>query len=248
MIKYYRKISLFNVCETWFNYKYSVLDIFLLNVFKDLKDDVQKHIIPGVKEISHTVVLDLEQDTEKIFENFSSDIRRKVRKAESEGTTCYFHNDTDRFVSFFNDFATRKKTFTTSKHKMIEFGTYVKMSFAENNGEILAAHSYLIDKDMRIVVGLHSGTTRLIKDIDKSLVGRAHKLLIVKDLLHFKALGYKVFDFGGYAVDTKDESMIGINSFKLSFGGKVIPCINYYSYGYWLLKKVAQMLGLSGKL
>jgi lipid II:glycine glycyltransferase (peptidoglycan interpeptide bridge formation enzyme) len=247
MITYYRKISFFNVRETWFNYHHKALDIILLNVFKNLKEANVK-FIPAVKVISHSVEINLEQDTEIIFANFSSDIRRKIRKAESEGISCYFHNDTDKFVSFYNDFATRKKTFTTSEHKMREFGDYIRMSFAEHNGQVLAGHSYLADKDMKIVTGLHSGTIRLKGDSDKSLVGRAHKLLIVKDILYFKEMGFKTFDFGGYVKDTKDESLRGINNFKLSFGGKVVPCINYYSYGYWLLKKISKLLRLSGKL
>ena len=236
-----------NIRETWFNYEYKPSDIFGLNVFMHLKD-ADKKTIPGVKQIGHTVELDLEQDTATIFANFSSDIRRKVRKAGSEGTVCYFQHDADQFVSFFNDFAEKKKTFTTSKHKISELGDYIKMSFAENNGQLMAAHSYIVDKEMSIVRGLHSGTTRLKPGSDKSLVGRAHKLLVVNDILYFKEQGFKVFDFGGYADNTKDESLKGINRFKLSFGGKVVSCVNYYSYSYWILRKLSKLLGLSGKL
>ena len=66
--------------------------------------------------------------------------------------------------------------------------------------------------------------------------------------LYFKEQGFKVFDFGGYAKDTTDESLKGINNYKLLFRGKVVPCDDYYSYGYWLLKKVSKLLDLSGEL
>jgi hypothetical protein len=247
MIRYYRKISFFRLCETWFNYQYNQSDIFGLNVFRHLKD-AETNTIAGVKEITHTVELNLEQDINTIFANFSSDIRRKIRKAESEGCICYFHNNTDQFVSFFNEFAEKKKTYTTSKDKIQELGDHIIMSFAENKGQVLAAHSYLIDREMRIVRGLHSGSIRLKENCDKSLVGRAHKLLVVKDILYFKEMGFKIFDFGGYVYNTYDESLKGINDFKLSFGGKVVLCTNYYSYTYWALKKVSKLLGLSGKL
>ena len=247
MIRYYRKVSFLTVCETWFNVKYNISGIFRLFVCRDLKY-VNKNFINGVKEISHTVELNLEQDTQHIFANFSSDIRKKIRKAESEGTVCYFHNRIDEFVSFFNDFAKKKKISTTSKVKLQEMGEYVQMSFAENNGQILAAYSYLVDNEMKIVRSLHSATARLNENSDKSLVSRAHKLLVVKDILHFKEKGFKVFDFGGYVEHTKDESLQNINSFKLSFGGKVISCVNYYSYPYWILRKISKLLGLSGKL
>jgi hypothetical protein len=70
----------------------------------------------------------------------------------------------------------------------------------------------------------------------------------LKDILHFKNLGFKTFDFGGYAKDTVDEGLKGINNYKLMFGGKPVPCINYYSYNYWFLRKLSKLLGLSGKL
>jgi len=51
--------------------------------------------------------------------------------------------------------------------------------------------------------------------MDRNLVGRANKYLTVKNILHFKEEGYKTFDFGGYAKDTSDESLKGINNYKL---------------------------------
>ena len=247
MVSYYKKIFRFKVQETWFGYQFRTPDIFALNVFMHVKDQHKKkfHV---VKNISHTVELNLEQDEQIIFANFSNDVRRKIKKAATDGTICYFKDDIDAFVEFFNDFAIRKNTFTTSREKMLALGDFVAMSFAENNGQIIASHSYLIDKNLGIVRGIHSGTRRLHENADKSLVGRAHKYLVVSDILHFKKMGFKVFDFGGYVKDTHDASMKGINSFKLFFGGKIVTCINYYSYGYWFLKKLSKLIGTSGKL
>ena len=127
-------------------------------------------------------------------------------------------------------------------------GDSVKLSFATNNGEILAAHSYIIDEEVGIVRHLHSATKRLDEQYDRNLIGRANKYLTVKDILYFKEKGFKTFDFGGYAKDTPDESLKGINNYKLLFGGTVVTCIDYYSYNYWLLKRLSKLMGLSGKL
>ncbi|MEP7108288.1 MAG: hypothetical protein ABI760_09895 [Ferruginibacter sp.] len=221
--------------------------MFSLNVFLHLKNCDNKKI-PAVQNNSHTIELKLEQDTEVIFSNFSKQIRQQVRIAENEGTICYFHNEIDRFVDFFNEFALKKETFTTSKRKIIELGDSVKLSFAVNKGQILAAHSYLVDPEVGIVRHLHSATKRLDEQFDRNLIGRSNKYLTVKDILYFKEMGFKVFDFGGYAKDTKDESLKGINNYKLLFGGKIVTCLDYYSYSYWLLKKISKLLGLSGKL
>ena len=247
MIRYYKKIFFFNVYESWFTYRYKFWDIFSLNVFLHLKNSENKKI-PAVRHNSYTIELNLEQDTNVIVSNFSKQIRQQIKIAEGEGTTCYFHKEIDQFVSFFNDFAIKKNTFTTTKEKIIAMGDTIKMSFAVNNGQILAAHSYLVDSELGIVRHLHSATKRLDEQYDRNLIGRANKYLTVKDIFYFKEMGYKIFDFGGYAKDTKDESLKGINNYKLLFGGTIVMCVDYYSYNYWLLKKASKILGLSGKL
>jgi lipid II:glycine glycyltransferase (peptidoglycan interpeptide bridge formation enzyme) len=208
-------------------------------------DDKKK---TGKLDISHTLELDLEQDIPVIFSNFSKQIRQQIKIAENEGTSCYFHHEIEKFADFFNDFAIKKETFTTSKEKILELGESVKLSFAENNGQVLAAHSYLVDPKIGIVRHLHSATKRLDEQFDRNLIRRANKYLTTKDILYFKEQGYKIFDFGGFAKDTEDESLKGINNYKLLFGGKVVPCYNYYSYAYWVLKNLSRVLGLSGKL
>lgn len=243
MVNYTKKLYFINVNVSWFAYKYKFWDLFSFNARMHLKEYDNKKIL-GVQRNSHTVELNLEQDTETIFSNFSKQIRQQVKIAENEGIKCSFRNDVDGFVEFFNDFASRKNTFTTSKRRIQELGDNLKISFAEYNGEILAAHSYLIDKELGIVRHYHSSTKRLNDNTDRNLVGRANKYLTVTDILYFKEQGYKVFDFGGYAANTTDESLIGINKFKLLFGGTVVPCINFYSYNYWILKKFANVIGI----
>ena len=106
MIKYYRRIFFFNVRETWFTYQYKFADIFSLNSFLHLKNFENKKI-PAIQVNSHTLELDLEQDLGVILANFSKQIRQQTKIAENEGTTCYFHQEIDQFVSFFNDFAVK---------------------------------------------------------------------------------------------------------------------------------------------
>lgn len=247
MISYNKKVFFLKVYESWFTYQYKFWDIFSLNVFMHVKNGTHKKI-PAVAFKSHTIELDLQQDIEVIFSKFSKQIRQQIKIAEKEETVCYFHTEVDRFVEFFNDFAAKKDTFTTSKQKILDLGNSVRLSFAVNKGQVLAAHSYLVDEEIGIVRHLHSATKRLDEQYDRNLIGRANKYLTVNDIVHFKEQGFKVFDFGGFAKDTTDESLKGINNYKLLFGGEVVVCNDYYSYNYWLLKKVSKLLGLSGKL
>lgn len=247
MVSYTKKIFFFNVTESWFCYQRKFKNLLTLNSGFHIKNLGDKKVW-GLREISHTLELDLEQSAETITSNFSKQIRQQSKIAENEGTSCYFHNEIDEFVAFFNEFAVKKDTFTTSREKISELGDSVKLSFAVNNGKILAAHSYIVDKEISIVRHLHSATKRLDEQYDRNLIGRANKYLTVKDIFHFKENGFKIFDFGGYAKDTEDESLKGINSYKLLFGGKVVPCIDYYSFSYWFLKRLSKLLGTAGKL
>lgn len=247
MVRYFKKLYFVKVKVSWFSYQFNFWDLFFFTAIMDLKDYKSKKK-PGIQMNSHTLELSLKQDREIIFSNFSKQIRQQAKIAELEGMKCYFHTDVNSFVEFFNDFAGRKNTFPTSRQRIKEMGDNLKLSYAEYNGHVLAAHSYLVDKELGIVRHFHSATKRLDETNDRNLVGRANKYLTVHNIVAFKEMGYKVFDFGGYAEGTQDESLLGINKYKLLFGGKVVTCINYYSYTYWILKKIGTLFGMRGEV
>ena len=80
MIKYKKKLFIFNISETWFNYDYSIWNLFKLNVFMHVKDAENKRKI-GKLDLTHTLELDLEKDTEQIFAGFLKQIRQQVKIA-----------------------------------------------------------------------------------------------------------------------------------------------------------------------
>ena len=244
MIRYYKKFTFVKVYESWFTYEFKFWDIFSFNAFFHLKN--KPRWIPAIRNHSYTLELDLEQDVNVITSSFSKQIRQQIKIAENENTVCFFHEQVDEFVDFFNEFALKKDTWTTSKKRIEEMKDNIKLSFATNNGQILAAHSYLVDKEEGIVRHIHSATKRLDENFDRNLIGRANKYLTVTDILYFKENGLKIFDFGGFAKNTQDEGLKGINNYKLLFGGKLVDCINYYSVNLWLMKKVAKIFGASG--
>ena len=246
MVSYYKKIYFLKVSESWFQYQFNLKNIFSFNVFYHLKKSGKW--IPAVKVYSHTLELDLQKDNQEIFASFSKQIRQQIRIGEKDGTDCSFKNDVASFVAFYNDFAMRKNTWQTSETRIKDIGENIKISFATNNGLVLATHSYLVDKELGIVRNLHSASRRLDDSYDKNLIGRANKMLMVSDILYFKNNGFKTFDFGGFAKDTKNVNLKGINNYKLLFGGELVRCTNYYSFNYWIFKKISKLLNLSGKV
>ena len=82
-------------------------------------------------------------------------------------------------------------------------------SFAEMEGELLAAHSYLVDKELGIARLFHSASRRLDQRFDRNIIGRANKLLTARDIFHFREEGFQLMDFGGYAENTQDKKPAG---------------------------------------
>ncbi|ULQ57949.1 peptidoglycan bridge formation glycyltransferase FemA/FemB family protein [Flavihumibacter rivuli] len=247
MIKYRMNYSGIGVGVSWYIARQGFLDSFLPNVYYHVKNTGGKEL-KGVEDISHTLEIDLRQPVETLHGSFQKSYRQQIRQSEEEGITCYFSDDIPFFVDFFNQFAKVKNIHTVTVERMMEMKPFLKLSFAEYQGTVLAVHSYLVDEDTKIVRTFHSATRRLEDNIERNRVGKANKYLHYKDMIAFKEMGIETYDFGGIAKDTEQKDLKGINEFKMGFGGEVVPCRNVYSYGYYLMRKVSRMLGLTGKV
>lgn len=246
MVEYCKKYYFIKVHNSWFNYAFNPIDAFRIKAYLHLKN--VKRPPPAVKSISYTVENNLDQDAEKILSGFARNLRTEIRKAQEIGITTFFHEDVDGFVRFYNAFALKKQIPLISNRRLQELGSSLRLSYALRKNEVLAAHSYMIDEDESIVRVCWGGTARLGDDVDNNTIGLANKLLHFQDMLSFKAKGIKVYDWGGYAKDATDQSLIGINNFKMKFGGQVVPCHNYETVAYILIHKLAGTMGFLGKV
>jgi hypothetical protein len=244
MISFTKRIFFFKVREYWFSYEKKISDIFTLTTYLNIQGPEESRIW-GLKKITHSVQNSLTLDKETIFAGFPSSYRNEIRKAEKEGIMCSYDKDIDSFVDFFNAFVIKVKIPPTSHRRLLEIGENLVLSFAKLDGTILSAHAYLIDREVGIAYMYHSASRRFDSNFDRAKIGRSGKLLHYNDMLYFKGNGFKTYDFGGYAENTKDTGLAGINIYKLSFGGKKVTCFHYYTIGYKLLKLVYQLLGLT---
>ena len=219
-------------------------DLFTLSAYLFIRK-MEQNTSWTIKKISYTVENSLEKDEEEIFSGFDSTSRSHIRRAEREGLKCSFNYDVVGFVEFYNAFASNKKIPLTSEQRIIEMGGNLSMSYATLDGKILSAHSYLTDKDTGIVLLFHSASLRFDNTIDANTIGRSNRFLHYKDMIYFKEQGFKVYDFGGFAENTDNVSLAGINRFKLSFGGNKVSCVNYYSIGYVLFQWLAKILKIT---
>ncbi len=241
MVVFKKKFYLFQVTDTWFNHKFKFNDLYTFKVYSYVNKPIQ-HQFLYKKEISHTLILSLLQSNEDIFSGFRATYKNEINKAVKRGVQTKFINDIDLFVSLYNDFAQSKNIYPVRKKILENIGNNLQLSFAYFDNSPVAAHAYITDIDSGITRLYLSGSQRFNNYIDKNLVGYANKLLMYDDMLHFKELNYKTFDFGGYALNTKNKSLQGINDFKESFGGEINVCDSYYTYLYYYLKRITEKL------
>lgn len=246
MVEFYKQFYFMKVYECWFAYKYKLTDIFLLKAYLHIKSFNKKRP-PGIFRKSYTIENSLESDVNDIFSGFSSSTKNEIRKGERADIICYFHDDVDGFVTYYNSFARKKRIPEVSSERLEALGSSLKLSYALLDGRVLVAHSYITDQEEGIVRLYQSASSRLGRKEDNYIGAIANKYLHFKDIKYFKEQGFKTYDWGGYAKNTDDRALKGINDFKLKFGGRVVDCLNYYSIGYVLCHKVANIFGFLGK-
>ncbi len=186
----------------------------------------------------YTKLIDI---TENDFsEKFDKTVIYEINRAVKESIIFNVNNSIDEFVSFYNIFAI-SKGFKTLKSKDISiYRNFLIITSAINtNNEVVVFHSYLIDNELKRVRLLHSASkihSLNDKNQERNFIGRANKFLHFKDMQFFREQGISIYDFGGYAYDTSDISLLGINKFKDSFGGELVEESIYEAYPKAIIK------------
>ncbi len=242
MVIFKKDFYFFKVRETWFRYNKEFQDIFKLRTYQFVQKSVFKKIPLLIKNESHTIEINLKKNTDVLFNSFSTNTRNYIRKGEKMNIQCDFKNDIKEFIEISESFSKKKEIYSIKRKTIEEIGENFITSFATYNNEIIVAHSYIIDKDLGITRLFQSVSKRLENNHNNQTISIANKLLTSHDIFYFKSKGFFTYDFGGYALNTDNKSLIGINSFKLLFGGEIKTCQSYFTIPYFLLLKVSQFL------
>jgi len=179
-----------------------------------------------------TKIIDLSQGEDKIFGNFGRNTRYKINKAKKEGIIFNIENNVEQFVKFYNLFAASKKIGPTSVEAIKNYENYFIITKAMQNNRILVMHAYLInEEEKRVRLWMSASLFRYDNNHEnRPLIGMANRFLHFADMLFFKDRNFTIYDLGGYAYESKDESLIEINKFKDGFGGILLEESIYTSY------------------
>lgn len=175
-----------------------------------------------------TSLMDLTQSLEEISSKMKSNYRNEVKRANNEGVEFAQTEDVEEFISYYNDFATKRGLSTIVRNHVTKYPKFV-MTKAVYNEHVLAFHVTYMDDDIKKASLLFSASNRLSDNVDTKLIGFANKFLHVKDFELFQNMGYKIYDFSGLVEDPNNKQEYGIGQFKKGFGGDVVECKTLYS-------------------
>ena len=173
-----------------------------------------------------TLHIDLSQSLDDIKASFDKGTSYEIRRAEKDGIKCSSDYSLDYFIEFFNEFAKAKGIQETSSNYN-QFDQPVRITAACFEDEVFVMHSYMTDGTRARLLMSSSLYLSEADSKKRALIGRANRLLHFFDIETFKAEGYRIYDFGGYAKSTEDKFLQGINKFKMGFGGELIEEYNY---------------------
>ncbi|HEX2826072.1 MAG TPA: hypothetical protein VHP37_06985 [Burkholderiales bacterium] len=189
--------------------------------------------VPGARSSRFlSLVSDLTADERALMARLGNTNRYKINRANNrDGLTAEFlaapAARLEEFRAFYDAFAGQKKlapSYRRGLEASCAAGQLV-LSAASRDGRRIVWHAYVTSGGSAAL--LHSASHFRAEDgVDRALVGRANRWLHWKDMLEFKAAGYRRYDWGGMFEDESVAAQASINNFKREFGGDPIESYN----------------------
>jgi hypothetical protein len=186
-----------------------------------------------------TLHIDLARNPEEILADMQKTVRYKIRRADGEGLSWDSSIDKGEFAGFHASFARGKGIEGIDVLRIASFGRALVLTRVVQGELVLSQHAHLVDEQESRARLVYSSSARF-DGVDPALVGRANRWCHWKDMLHFKERGIRIYDLGGFAPETKDPTLEGINDFKTGFGGQIVREDHWLSPPYAL----ASVLGV----
>lgn len=197
-------------------------------------------------ELRHTLLTDLGTDEAAIFQNFPKDTRSQIRRSEESGMfTFNVHGDRAQFVALFRQFAGMRQLSAFSVEEIQAFGKDNSCLLSmDKEGQAVISHLYLLSPETGVASVLASVSDQQYNTDPemRRLIGHANRWLHWQGMRHLKAIGYQTYDWCGYALDTNDPVLQGINRFKRTFNGTLTPICNFYSPTYAFIETLRRKL------
>jgi hypothetical protein len=178
-------------------------------------------------ETFHTLIVDLSQGEDALWDGITKDVRYEIRRAERDGVAVVFDQHADAaamagFARAYDGLSRRKSlgSLDTGYLRSLAARNMLSLSRARaTDGRSCSWHAYVVDRQR--VRLLHSVSEQGDGDspAERAFIGRANRLHHWRDMLHFRDAGFTVYDLGGWYAGSDDLPKLRINTFKEGFGG-----------------------------
>jgi len=166
-----------------------------------------------------TYIIDLKQTEEKLFSNFSSSHRRKVRLAKKKGVQIKSGMEYLKIA-----YTLVRDTFKRSSIPFMGYDTFKRMviGLGENVKILIADYQGVVQGCVVVPFSKHSAYYVYGGSIPKPITG-ATNLLHWEAIRQFCGLGVKRYDFVGVRINPeKGSKQEGLMMFKQRFGGELV--------------------------
>jgi hypothetical protein len=181
-----------------------------------------------------TTTIDLSQSIDVLWKNIHRQHKRHILRAEKAGTTVSVSDNFENFHKIYKKFL-KQKNYADQSGLSIPTSNFMQkyglLFIAENQGQILVGNLYFHDQENALLM---NSPYQIFENNPekKKLCTDASCFLQWKAMQFFKNLGVINYDFGGLMVDEIKihHKMPGLNYYKLSFGGDVVPLYEYRKF------------------
>ena len=199
-----------------------------------------------VKQDNYTKLIELTKSSDEILNQFNKTTQYQIRRAIRQGAGFEIESDTNVFINFYNGFAESNNLSLVKSKNLTSLKNNLFISKARYGDNCLVMHANIIDPEIKRVQMLMSASHfRMYSDNEeRAFLGRVNRFLHFMDMMYAKEMNMLVYDFGGYALNTKNEVLQNINKFKDGFRGRLQKECNYISYPLWLLLKLKRVMNI----
>lgn len=229
---FFLKINRVWFLTNYYNSKEEITNCDIVRLIRYRGTDIKE-----IGEEQYTIFTELTLDENEILQKMNKNVRYEIRRASKEDLkiSIYDYKDLLRDKKILKDFKSTYDSFAEISGQpelKNDFDDRKILSYIENkcikvseivfcNGRVF--HMYVYDEDNSCLI--YSASDFRNSNVDRNLAGRANKLLHYNDMLHFKSIGVKNYDWGN--ISSKDNPN-GIDIFKMSFGGEIEKIRNIF--------------------
>jgi hypothetical protein len=207
-----------------------------------------------------TLIIDLKQEDRIIWDNMHKNTRYEIRRELSgDAEVCWPADKLKALEAFAVDYSKLSKRKNLGSinfsviRPLVESGTIVISRIAASSFSSIGWHLYVIGCGRaRLLYSVAEGSQHPDAAV-RARVARLNRLHHWRDILHFKALGFETYDFGGWYDGRADTVKLRINLFKEGFGGRkeirynaVVGSTVKGKVALWVYNKISACLSAFG--